>query len=108
MNANTGEQAKLDTFSNKSVHAIAGIGNPARFFTTLKTLGYMVEEHAFVKKDITFSDVLPVVMTEKDWVKCREFSNDNTWFLQVDAQPTADAAQKIDELLIRLGTPAHG
>jgi tetraacyldisaccharide 4'-kinase len=114
VNANTGEQAKLDTFSNKSVHAIAGIGNPARFFTTLKTLGYMVEEHAFadhhafVKKDITFSDVLPVVMTEKDWVKCREFSNDNTWFLQVDAQPTADAAQKIDELLIRLGTPAHG
>lgn len=118
VNAVTGEQAELNHFSGERVHAIAGIGNPARFFTTLKALKCdviehaFVDHHAFVAEDIEFNDQIPVVMTEKDWVKCREFCKanfrNNTWYLQVNAVPTADTAKKIDELLIRLGNHNHG
>src|SRR5690606_29359122 len=58
------------------VHAAAGIGNPARFFTTLRALGVEVVEHAFpdhhayTAADLAFADALPLVMTEKDAVKC--------------------------------------
>lgn len=122
VNAISGEQVDLDYFSGVQVHAIAGIGNPARFFTTLQALKCNVIEHAFADhhvftpQNIQFNDQAPVVMTEKDWVKCREFfndvnihfKNDNVWYLQVEAKPTTDAAIKIDQLLIRLGNRHHG
>ncbi len=74
----------------KRVHAVAGIGNPQRFFTTLKELGLEIIEHPFsdhhyfVAKDLDFKDDLPIVMTEKDAIKCR-FVPQNTWYLRVSA-----------------------
>jgi tetraacyldisaccharide 4'-kinase len=75
----------------KRVHAIAGIGNPARFFDSLRALGFDVIEHAFADHydyqvdDINFDDDLPVIMTEKDAVKIQPFASDNCWYLSVDA-----------------------
>lgn len=71
------------------VHAVAGIGNPQRFFCTLRELGFDVTEHplpdhhAFSVADLQFADQLPVVMTEKDAVKCADFAPENCYALRV-------------------------
>lgn len=81
----------LATFSGKTVHAMAGIGHPERFFQTLATLGVAViphplpDHHPLTKQDIPSQPPLPVVMTEKDAVKCRDFATDNEWYLTVSA-----------------------
>lgn len=74
------------------VHAVAGIGNPQRFFATLTQLGYEVVPHpfpdhrAFRSQDLEFGDSLPLLMTEKDAVKCRAFASHNRYYLPVDAR----------------------
>ncbi|KFZ35979.1 tetraacyldisaccharide 4'-kinase [Shewanella mangrovi] len=77
----------------QSVKAVAGIGNPQRFFDTLTQLGYDVAEtqafadhHPYVAADFVRSDTqLPLVMTEKDAIKCRNLRIENSWYLPVDA-----------------------
>ncbi|TCJ25240.1 tetraacyldisaccharide 4'-kinase [Halomonas sp. GDM18] len=75
------------------VHALAGIGNPQRFFRTLTNLGVehlprpLADHHRFTATDLRFSDNLPVVMTAKDAVKCRSFANERCWALDVEARP---------------------
>lgn len=76
-----------------TVHAVAGIGNPERFFTTLENSGLRVirhpfpDHHHFVRSDLVFDDGLPVVMTSKDAVKCRDFAGGHVWQLPVMAEP---------------------
>jgi tetraacyldisaccharide 4'-kinase len=79
-------------FQNKQINlvALAGIGFPQRFFSTLKKLGIypnneiaFADHHQFSKADLPTADY--VLMTEKDAVKCAEFAADNCWYLQVDA-----------------------
>jgi tetraacyldisaccharide 4'-kinase len=89
------EISLADFLANKvSVNAIAGIGSPQRFFDTLTNLGFnLVRQQGFIDhKNFTandfsqFKDDLPLLMTEKDAVKCQEFAQDNWWYLPVDAQ----------------------
>ena len=81
----------LASFAGVRVHAIAGIAHPARFFDMLRGSGLEVIEHAFpdhhayVATDIEFGDALPVLMTEKDAVKCRTFACGADWVVPVDA-----------------------
>lgn len=92
--------------AGQRVHAVAGIGHPGRFFATLRTMGYEViphafaDHHAFVPGELDFGDGLPVIMTEKDAVKCPGASR--AWFLPVTAVPDPAAAAAIDRLLDRL------
>ncbi|MHB8533982.1 MAG: tetraacyldisaccharide 4'-kinase [Sulfuricaulis sp.] len=94
-------RAALDAFRGEAVHAVAGIGHPARFFAYLRQLGFEVIEHPFPDhhrfqpEDIRFGDRLPVIMTEKDAVKCEAFAGDHVWCLTVDAQPDPRAGEKI-------------
>jgi tetraacyldisaccharide 4'-kinase len=73
------------------VHAVAGIGNPARFFAQLEQQGYIVTGHAFPDhhvysaRELNFADGLPVVMTEKDAVKCMALAEANWWYVPVKA-----------------------
>ncbi len=75
-----------------TVHAVAGIGNPARFFAELRARGMDVVEHPFpdhhpfTENDLDFEDHLPVLMTEKDAVKCRAFANPRLWYVPVSAR----------------------
>jgi len=78
-------------FKNKKIHAIAAIGNPTRFFAALRGQGFDVIEHIFPdhylyqQQDFNFSDSLPIVMTEKDKVKCETFADERFWYLPVTA-----------------------
>ncbi len=87
-----GRQLALDAWSGaKRVHGVAGIGNPERFFQALERLGFEVvrhpfpDHHAYAAADFRFEEDLPVVMTEKDAVKCRGFARPGFWYLPVDA-----------------------
>jgi tetraacyldisaccharide 4'-kinase len=81
--------------TQRRVHAIAGIGHPERFFNTLRQLGFTVIEHVFPDhyvyraQDLQFPDAIPIIMTEKDAVKCRTFAEQRFWCLPVSAQPDA-------------------
>jgi tetraacyldisaccharide 4'-kinase len=81
----------LASFVGQRVHALAGIGNPQRFFTQLSAAGLTVVAHAFPDhhryraNDLEFGDALPLLMTEKDAVKCRGFAAANRWYLPVAA-----------------------
>lgn len=87
---------KPEDFSGQRVHALAGIGNPSRFFGHLRALGLDVCEHAFPDhhffsaKDLAFDDGEAIVMTEKDAVKCAAFSRPDCWVLRVDARIEPD------------------
>lgn len=89
--ANGEHKSITEFFRRQMLHGVAGIGNPARFFSQLKQFGSQVIEHPFPDHfvyraaDLHFGDALPVVMTEKDAVKCREFSLRNAWFVQANA-----------------------
>lgn len=81
----------LDSFVNQDVHAVAGIGNPDRFFNMLRRSGVRVIKHAFPdhhqfqSQDLVFDDELPVLMTEKDAVKCRSLAKEHFWYLPIEA-----------------------
>ena len=82
----------LESFAGQRVHAIAAIGNPERFFLGLRAHGIEVvahpfaDHHAFVASDLAFADDLPVLMTEKDAVKCVAFANARFWCVPVRAE----------------------
>lgn len=90
----------LATLGGARVHAVAGIGNPARFFSLLREQGCepvqheFADHHAFAARDLDFPDDLPIVMTEKDAVKCRHFASRRMQYLRVSARLSdADAAR---------------
>jgi tetraacyldisaccharide 4'-kinase len=105
-----GEPRGLESFAGQRVHAVAGIGNPQRFFSTLRAAGLTVFEHPFPDHhryrdaEIRFADGLPVLMTEKDAVKCSKLGGPDHWFLPVAAQlADADAAALMARLRRALG-----
>ena len=101
-------------FPFRQIHAVAGIGNPGRFFGLLKQLGFSIQEHPFIDhhafrpQEIAFDDERPVVMTEKDAVKCRRFAHDNCWFLEIEAQPDERLQTRVLALLEKVTADARG
>lgn len=81
----------LARFAGLEVHAVAGIGHPERFFRLLRSRGIGVIEHALpdhapiAPADIDFPDSRPVLMTEKDAVKCRHAADERHWYVPVSA-----------------------
>ena len=87
-----GEDVPLAALRGKRLHAVAGIGNPARFFATLRGVGLEFVPHAFPDHhawraaELDFADCDIVLMTEKDAVKCRAFGRDDLVALRVQAR----------------------
>ncbi len=82
--------------AGQTLHAVAGIGHPERFFQSLADLGLGCVEHAFAdhhrytREDFAALPPAHVIMTEKDAVKCRALLTQPFWVLQVEqVLPTA-------------------
>ena len=106
------EQKSLQDFNKTSCHALAGIGNPDRFFKLLETAGVNCKTHSFPDHyqyqpgDISFPGTgletsAPVLMTEKDAVKCAMFADDRHWYVPVTAVPESGFAKALLEKLHR-------
>jgi len=109
VNLLSGERKPLAHFAaGQALHAVAGIGNPQRFFNTLETLHWQPVPHAFADhaqysaQALSFRPPLPLVMTEKDAVKCRAFAAADWWYLAVDAVPSEAFVTWFDTQLLRL------
>ena len=100
---------ELRSFRGQSIHAVAGIGNPVRFFAMLRQAGLRLEEHVFpdhhpfTPGDLEFGDHRPVIMTEKDAVKCRDFAVDNCWYAPVTIEMPQEFADRVTTLLTDAG-----
>lgn len=86
-----GREQPLASFAGQRVHAVAGIGNPQRFFDSLVANGLdiiehpFVDHHAFTSADLDFGDGRAVLMTAKDAVKCQPFAREDWWSVPVRA-----------------------
>lgn len=82
-----------------NVHAVAGIGNPERFYQTLESLGLTLQRHSkpdhfvYHRQDLP-QDSKPLVMTAKDAVKCQSFAEDHWWVLDVEAELPTELQQE--------------
>jgi len=87
---------------HKQVHAVAGLGNPGRFFDLLARLGFEItrnsfpDHHNFDEEDLNFLDHLPIIMTEKDASKCRSFNNNKIWYLTIEADVSDKFIAEVD------------
>jgi tetraacyldisaccharide 4'-kinase len=89
----SGASRPLGAFAGRPAHAVAGIADPDRFFVALEREGIDVirhpfrDHHRFRARDIDFDDPYPVLMTEKDAVKCTGFADVRHWYWPVSAKP---------------------
>jgi tetraacyldisaccharide 4'-kinase len=95
--------AGAQAFRGAGVHALAGIGNPERFFAQLRALGITATAHAlpdhhrFGAADLALPDARAIVMTEKDAVKCTALADDRCWYLPVRARMDPALVARVEE-----------
>lgn len=105
------EKQAVPMVTGESVHAVAGIGNPERFFATLRGLSYQVQahpfadHHRFTASDLNFDDDKPIIMTEKDAVKCCGLTNVKAYYLHVAAELDEALWPAIQQQLQKAGFP---
>lgn len=108
VNAKTGARHSPKVLRGQTLHAVAGIGNPQRFLATLEQQGACVhchwfdDHHDFGVADLEFGDNLPIVMTEKDWVKIRPFATQKMWYLQVGTAMAHSVKDRLETELLRV------
>ena len=104
--AGSGQLRSLASFRGTGVHAVAAIGNPQRFFDMLREAGLtlyehpMPDHHDFKAGDLDFGDSLPVLMTEKDAVKCAAFADARCWYVPVTAEFAANESGELIDLIL--------
>jgi tetraacyldisaccharide 4'-kinase len=90
------------------VHAVAGIGNPQRFFDLLTKAGVIVTPHSLPDHaplrpaDLKFGDNSPVLITEKDAVKCESFAADNVWCVVVAMEFENDHGDRLMQRVMEI------
>jgi len=105
VNLATGAEKYLVEFNDTGCHALAGIGNPDRFFSLLAAAGLSCmphsfpDHHRFQQSDIEFGDDKPILMTEKDAVKCSPYASNQHWYVPVQAVPAANFGEQLLLLL---------
>jgi subfamily B ATP-binding cassette protein MsbA len=103
---NSGKQYNVDNWPmHKQVHAVAGVGNPNRFFDLLSRLGFEFDKnpfpdhHKYNKRDLYYLDHLPILMTEKDAAKCKHFNNSKIWYLSIEAKIESQFIDRLEDKL---------
>jgi tetraacyldisaccharide 4'-kinase len=102
-----GEARALSDLAGETVHAVAAIGNPQRFFDMLSRAGMTVIPHPLpdhaplAAGDITFADDLRVLMTEKDAVKCTGFAGAQHWCVPASVSFESDGGAQFLEIVSR-------
>jgi tetraacyldisaccharide 4'-kinase len=97
----------LSEFAGVTVHAVAGIGNPQRFFDMLRAQGILVVAHPLPDHvrlraaDISFGDQCPVLMTEKDAVKCERVAGPQHWYVPVTASFDGGESKMLLDIVTR-------
>lgn len=97
-----------------AIHAVAGIGHPPRFFAMLAEQGFQPiphafpDHHAYTADDLRFSPPAPVVMTEKDAVKCAGIAPADSWYVPVQAILPDSFWQALTQRLAPWRTPDAG
>jgi tetraacyldisaccharide 4'-kinase len=105
--AGSGQEQPLEAFRGGPVHAVAGIGNPQRFFADLRARGLELIEHPFPDHhalsaaDLDFGDGLAVLMTEKDAVKCPQAAGSRHWYVPVEADFSDADSHRLLGLVMR-------
>jgi tetraacyldisaccharide 4'-kinase len=112
INMVTGERLTLDDFYQQyaKVNAIAGIGSPQRFFDTLLAHQFILNQqqafadhYAYQEQDFSvFSATIPLLMTEKDAVKCQTFAKINWWYVPVDASFDSEQTSPLLRQIIKI------
>lgn len=109
VNLKTGKHASLDVLKSfEGCSLVAGIGNPDRFLSTLLEAGlpssyttnWFGDHHMFSAEDIALN--VPVVMTEKDAVKCKDLNllNENVWYLPIEVGLPAEFIESLTKELM--------
>jgi tetraacyldisaccharide 4'-kinase len=108
VNPENREQRSLDSMAGQTVHAVAGIGNPDSFFTLLRGCDIQPIRHVFPDhyryraEDLDYDDGLPVVMTEKDAVKCEGFAIPDLWYVPIQARMSNAFEHRLTKLIQEL------
>ena len=95
----------LESFRGAPVHAVCAIGHQERFFRTLEAHGLTIvrhpfpDHHPFREEEIRFSDDVPVLMTEKDAVKCERFAGAQHWYVPVEAALSSELEASLLSIL---------
>jgi len=109
INMRTQERKSLTEFKAQQCHALAGIGDPQRFFDFLKDKGLECQTHKFpdhyvyTQKDIQFKSADAILMTEKDAVKCTQIVTDKHWYVPVEANLENGFIEDLITLLKNVG-----
>jgi len=110
-----GNQLHLNQFAGQTVHAVAGLGNPQRFFHALRAAGLVLHEHAFpdhhdyVAEDLQFSDDFAVLLTPKDAVKVRSLTIESHGIYEVVVSAKLDVAltTQLDNIVNRFANSTN-
>ena len=103
----------LDSFRGAPVHAVCAIGHAERFFRTLESHGLTIvrhpfpDHHPFAETEIGFPDDAPVLMTEKDAVKCERFADSRHWFVPVEGVLSSALEARLLAVLREHGVPVE-
>ena len=114
VNLADGSRKTLASMAGERAHAVAGIGHPERFFRTLEAAGLTLIRHplpdhgGFDAGRLLPDDGLPVLMTEKDAVKCPAPASDRFWYLPVDAVFEDEDAARLLKAVLGEAPPATG
>lgn len=94
VNVVTGEQRPMapEAFQEQAFYAVSGIGRPQQFYQSLGKAGFRFESrtfpdhHRYSASDFAALGDRPILMTEKDAVKCRDLAGDNAWYVRINAR----------------------